>query len=320
MSRNEDVTTAIWTDPDFFSLPADAKLLYLWSWSNEHNGMAGLYQIPEAVMSLETGLAMDRLRAALVALAEARFAFYEDSVLWVRSRVKRLRSKSPKMGLAVAKDLRNIDDNHPLKVRFLEAYSDDAWLRDALKNAYRTPFENLSSKPIGKGDSHRFSEPSRKVPGTGTGTGPRGSSSSKTNDEGSVDSGKVEVPDGFPVDLLPNLRIAYRALDDLAHRHNARKITPLSLAAVVMANAHKPIVRCAYEFVAWADGQPQPRKDVVSGYSNWLRKAPDLTGYEELAPDGLPASNGRAMGITALDVERLAGVDRIIKSRQKGTS
>ena len=323
MSRNEDITTAIWTDPDFFALPPDAKLLYLWSWSNEHNGMAGLYQIPEAVMSIETCLPIDRLRQAMAALAEARFAFYEDSVLWVRSRVKRLRSKSPKMASAVAKDLRGIDDNHPLKVRFLEAYGGHVWLRDALKNAYRAPTEHLSDKPIGKPDSHRFSEPSPKVPGTGTGTGPRDGGSLNANDKGSVDSDKVELPDGFPVDVLPHLRVAYRALDDLARRHNAKAISPLSLAAVVMANAHKPIVRSVYEFVAWSDGQGQRRKDVVSGYSNWVRKAPDLTGYEELGDDGLPGSNGHftaaAHAVSALDLKRMAAARRVVDS-QKGSA
>ena len=45
MSRREDIDNGIWSDPDFMSLTAPAKLTYIWSWTNSHCGMAGLYKI-----------------------------------------------------------------------------------------------------------------------------------------------------------------------------------------------------------------------------------------------------------------------------------
>jgi hypothetical protein len=35
MSRREDIDNAIWSDPDFEALEAGAKLLYLWSFTNQ---------------------------------------------------------------------------------------------------------------------------------------------------------------------------------------------------------------------------------------------------------------------------------------------
>jgi hypothetical protein len=59
-----------------------------------------------------------------------------------------------------------------------------------------------------------------------------------------------------------------------------------------MARQHKQIVKGAYDFAAWADEQPEPRKNVVAGYRRWLDKMHDLAGFEQLDAKGMPAANG----------------------------
>ena len=305
MSRNEDVTTAIWVD--LMDLPnPDAKLLYLWSFTNEHNGWAGLYKIHEAIMTVETGLPQDRLTVALADVSTARFAFFEQGVMWVRTRARRIRSKSPQMAKSIAKDVSLIAPDHPLRGRFLAEYADDAWLRDALKGTYTAPIGNLSEKPVGKPDSDRSTEPSRRVPRSG---------------EGERLKEKLQLPKELPGELHANLRTVYRVLTGYAERHNAKAINPLSLASVAMARQHRPLVKAACDWVAWAEAQAQPRKDAVAGWRNWLDRENDLAGFEQLGPDGMPATNRRVpelrtvIGAKAerdqVATKRLAALDRL---------
>jgi hypothetical protein len=79
----------------------------------------------------------------------------------------------------------------------------------------------------------------------------------------------------------------------------------LSLASVVQARPRKPLVRGAHDFASWADGQARRRRDVVSGYRNWLDNTNDLAALEPL--------NGSAPPVTeraARRAERAAALDR----------
>lgn len=279
MSRNEDIDNAIWSDPDFEALSEHATLLYLWSFTNPRCGMAGMYRVSIRGMT-ESKVPEEHIPDALAELADAGFAFYEGTLLWVRTRVKYLRAKSPQMAKSVANDLLKVPAEHPLRARFLKEYGSAKWLRDELKRTYAEGMGNLSAKPVGKPNPDNVSRTSTEVPGTGTGTG-----SSKE---------PPLLPKDFPEELRAHLRAAFRVLRDLAERHNAKVVTPLSLGAVVMTRRHKPLVKAAFDYAAWADGQAQRRKDVVAGYRNWLEKENDLAGIEQLGPDGMPAANGLA--------------------------
>jgi hypothetical protein len=170
VSRNEDIDNAIWSDPDFEALSEHATLLYLWSFTNPRCGMAGMYKVSHFRMT-ESKVPLEHVPGALADLAAAGFAFYEDSLLWVRTRVKYLRSRSPQMAKGVVNDLLKVPAEHPFRARFLEEYGSDKWLRDELKRAYADPTENLSEKPIGKPDSDTLSDTSTEVPGKGQGQG-----------------------------------------------------------------------------------------------------------------------------------------------------
>jgi len=117
------------------------------------------------------------------------------------------------------------------------------------------------------------------------------------------DESGAELPEDFPEELLPHLRIVFKVLRDLARRHDAKAVTALSLGSVVMARPRKPLVRAAHDFAAWADGKASRRKDVVAGYRNWLDRTDDLATLEPLNGNGLLSSRDerRRRGAAALE-------------------
>ncbi len=150
MGRNEDFDNALWSQPRFEELSADASLLYIWSWTNPRCGMAGLYEVGRRAMT-ESKVTLDHLDAALGELGTGRFALYEEGVLWVVSRVKRLRTKSVQMAKAVAKDVARIDTAHPLRVAWSEKYGADAWLIGALGEAHPNLTRGSQKPDVDKG-------------------------------------------------------------------------------------------------------------------------------------------------------------------------
>lgn len=167
MSRREDIDNAIWSDPDFDGLSNEAALLYLWSFTNPCCGMAGIYKI--AKRKLVDGRLGESLDDALAELAEARFVFYENGVLWVRSRVKHLRTHGPNMVTSIEADLRKLPVAHPLLEAFCGEY-EGTWIASAIegfdKGSTRV-LNNGSSKP----ESKTLAGPSEGSQGKGYGKG-----------------------------------------------------------------------------------------------------------------------------------------------------
>jgi len=177
MSRNEDFDNGIWSNPDFEELSRDAAWLYIWSWTNPRCDMAGIYKVGRRAMT-ESRVELADVDGALAELGAAAFAFYEHGVLWVCSRVRRLRSKSPKMAISVARDFAKIPADHPLHRRWLEAYGDHAWLRAALREVLDHLSGRAAEVPQGTAVAGTHEHLSGTYPellqafhGTGTGTG-----------------------------------------------------------------------------------------------------------------------------------------------------
>jgi hypothetical protein len=128
VSRREDIDNAIWSDGDFVDLTADAKLLYFWSFTNPACGMAGLYKAPLGLASYQTGLTARRVDNATAELGNREFMYWVDGVIWVRSRVKYLRSRTTQIARSIELDVSKIAEGHPLRIGFLERYATDPWL------------------------------------------------------------------------------------------------------------------------------------------------------------------------------------------------
>lgn len=109
MASVADIQTSIW--PDLEDLSDDAALLYIWAFSNPSINPAGLYKVARRNLC-EGRLTPDRLDAALTELADGRFLFYVDGVIWIRTHVKHYRSKTPQAAKSIAKTLRQIAGHH----------------------------------------------------------------------------------------------------------------------------------------------------------------------------------------------------------------
>jgi hypothetical protein len=161
MPRREDFENSLWSDPDFAALTPQAKLLYVWTWTNPRCGMSGLYKCALSAPALETGMELRDVEDAIEDLDNARFVFYEDGVFFVRTRVKHLRQKTPQIAKAIRNDLKQVSNAHPLKAKFRETYEGPEWLSIAFQG---DPQEGPVDGPH-PGDGHVT------VYGTGTGTG-----------------------------------------------------------------------------------------------------------------------------------------------------
>lgn len=127
MARREDIDTAIWDDPDFRQLASDAKLVYVWSFTNGC-GMAGVYKLDQARITFDTSLPPARAKLALENLCERDYLVMAESWVWVRTRVKRLRTRSSQMAWSVIADLEHLREDHPIRAAFVGEYLTCGWL------------------------------------------------------------------------------------------------------------------------------------------------------------------------------------------------
>ena len=141
MSRREDVDTSFWDDEDVVALSPAAKLVYLWSFTNNRCNMAGLYKVSERTIAFETGYTPRQVRQALDELQAGRFVYVVEGVLWVRSRVKHLRTTHTNIGKSIAAHVAKIGREHPLAEAFLTEYRTTSWLLQV--EPFRTLIEPL---------------------------------------------------------------------------------------------------------------------------------------------------------------------------------
>jgi len=153
MARREDVENSIWSDSDFLSLAGPARLVYVWSFTNPRCNMAGIYQVPRQAILMETGVQRANLDRVLQQLEAGRFLFYDDRVMFVRSRVKYLRSRSNTIARAIGNDLTRLG-KHPFVYKWWEENAHHQWITRELDGSYMGyggPLEGSTGKGKGKG-------------------------------------------------------------------------------------------------------------------------------------------------------------------------
>lgn len=166
MARREDVMNTIWDDLDHLS--NDAMLLYVWSWTNPRCGMSGLYKVPRRKL-LEGRLQTSELAEALTELDKQGNLRYEEGVLWVVARVKRLSMISDQIAKSIAKDLAEIDPKNPLFGAFVSRYGGHPKL-EALKSLTGGSGEGQRDVPI-EPNGRTSGEGQPTLPGRGRGYG-----------------------------------------------------------------------------------------------------------------------------------------------------
>jgi hypothetical protein len=281
VSRREDIDNAIWGDPVFEGLSVEAKLLYLWSFTNPLCGMAGLYRVSPMRMQRETGLTAQRWAKATRELQEAALVFYERSWLWCRSRVKYLRTRTPNMATSIMADVGKLDPNDPLRHRFVDEYVHCDWLVKKGGEAWQDFVATTRAvEPNPAYHGHTMGEGSRTLQGTARAREKR----TTTTPQGEVDS----LPDDLDPQLQTPAGETKRVLDRVFHAKGGT--VPPTLAAVGRAVASFPRrdhVGEAEKLEHWlvhGSGRRQANKDVVARYRTWLERADEQTP---------PAKHGR---------------------------
>lgn len=249
MSRLEDVSTALWEDEDFDELSPEAKLLYIWSFTNDRCGMSGVYRVK--LKSIGEGcLSTKRRDEALQELAAADFVHYVDGWLWVRSRVKHLRTKGEKMAISVVRDIQRVPEDHPLRAAFLTQYIEKAWVSKWLVEAKNEGLSIPHAQPIdglqGQGQG---------VVDVDTGPLPRARTTPKQHVDGKV------VTDA-------EMATATKAIEEFNRVFGTALSVGPHLTAVIMRVREKPeytdshhrrIIEAVFAGDHWWKGSPGPR-------------------------------------------------------------
>jgi DnaD/phage-associated family protein len=115
----------MWREDDWFQgLPTDARLLFIYLFTNPSASIAGIYRLPLRTIEFESGIPAERINELLAQFSAMNKAHYDNGVVWVvKMRENQLpgASISPKVKIRLDKDVASIPDC-PLKTRYLKHY------------------------------------------------------------------------------------------------------------------------------------------------------------------------------------------------------
>lgn len=133
MAEYRQIHTRIWKDDWFSELPLDAKILFIYLFSNEQAEVGGVYELPIKYMSFETGVSQGRIAELISEFEIEKKVYYRNGWVWVVNLRKYNESGSNKVAIRIEKDLASLPDGE-LKEMYCKYY----------KIPYRYPIDTLS--------------------------------------------------------------------------------------------------------------------------------------------------------------------------------
>lgn len=126
MALYRQIHTKIWADSWFESLLPEAKLLFIYLFSNEQTSPSGLYQITIRRIAFDTGLAEAIVNQHLRDFQQAGKVMYdlETSLLWVRKFQDYNQTKADTVKIRIHADVERCP-NCAVKSAYLVAYPND---------------------------------------------------------------------------------------------------------------------------------------------------------------------------------------------------
>lgn len=110
MAEFRQIHTRIWKDDWFTSLEPDAKLLFVYLFSNEQAEVGGVYELPVKYMSFESGLPQARIIELLEQFEVDKKVFYRAGWVWVVNLRKYNETGSSSVFKRIEKDLASLPD------------------------------------------------------------------------------------------------------------------------------------------------------------------------------------------------------------------
>jgi hypothetical protein len=121
MAEFRQIHTRIWKDDWFSELSQDAKLLFVYLFSNEQAEVGGVYELPIKYMSFETGIPQNRITELIVEFENSKKVYYRNGWVWVVNLRKYNESGSVKVSIRINKDLASLPDGE-LKEMYCKYY------------------------------------------------------------------------------------------------------------------------------------------------------------------------------------------------------
>src|SRR5690554_458210 len=91
------IHSKIWTDSWFYELDIYQQHLFIYLFSNSRATIAGIYELPIAVMAAEIKMAPEQIRECFTVFEAAGKAFYQDGVVWVKNLRQYHETSSPQL-------------------------------------------------------------------------------------------------------------------------------------------------------------------------------------------------------------------------------
>lgn len=123
MGRFTLLENSTYTDPAFVPLSTEARLLFIWSFTNLNAAICGLYRCSEREMRRALGRSGERrISSALEELAAKPLVRYDadNEVIWVVNRARHA-NRSPKVARAMQKEIEACPPS-PLVPEFVAMY------------------------------------------------------------------------------------------------------------------------------------------------------------------------------------------------------
>ncbi len=168
MANYRQIHTQIWRDNWFLELRPDEKLLFIYLFSNDNSNLAGIYEIHESIIALETGLRPARIREILVKLEASNKVHYGGGVVWIVNMRKYHSNASEKVQKNIDAAIYDIQDGE-IKNRYCIA--NGITLENTVSIPYGYHMDTLShskSKSKSKTEEEEKSEKEEETPAGGT--------------------------------------------------------------------------------------------------------------------------------------------------------
>lgn len=132
-----DFNSSTWGDPWVRKLSKNAKILFLYLWTNNHKNLIAMYPIDPETIAFETGLSQKDIIGAFEALKPKVLYDPKTCYVWVVNHVRHQYMRggiSPKIVIGIKKCLLSI--KHPFVGKFIAVYEDIQELQELTDRVY----------------------------------------------------------------------------------------------------------------------------------------------------------------------------------------
>jgi len=162
MANYRQIHTQIWRDNWFLDLQPDEKLLFIYLFSNDNSTLAGIYELHERIIALETGLDLQRIREIVTKFEQADKIHMADGVVWIVNMQKYHSNAGEKIQKNIDAVLADIPD---CDIKHRYCITNGLIEKDTLSIPYAYPMDTLSYSKSNSNSNSIEKEKEKEEPG-----------------------------------------------------------------------------------------------------------------------------------------------------------